>query len=137
MRHPIIRREARTYSFAGIVAPIEAAKAAGLKRVSMRFSDFIVKPSKHGGRAYIYSHEKAENQWGTYSNVYLGWVTDTATNLPAELAATVATTAANPAAAAKLYGQQTGRCSCCGRELTDPASIAAGIGPICADKFGL
>ena len=29
MRHPIIRREARTYSFAGIVAPIEAAKAAG------------------------------------------------------------------------------------------------------------
>lgn len=137
MRHPIIRREARTYSFAGIVAPIEAAKAAGLKRVSMRFSDFIVKPSKHEGRVYVYSHEKAENQWGTYSNIYLGWVTDTATSLPSEMAASVEATAADPTAAAKLYGQQTGRCSCCGRELTDPASIAAGIGPICADKFGL
>ncbi len=37
--------------------------------------------------------------------------------------------------AAKLFGQQTGRCSCCGRELTDPASIAAGIGPICESRY--
>ena len=29
-----------------------------------------------------------------------------------------------------------GRCMCCGRLLTVPASIAAGIGPICADKLG-
>jgi hypothetical protein len=137
MRHPIVRRQARTYSFAGIVTPIESAKAAGLKRVSMRFSDFIVKPSKHEGRVYVFSHDKEQNQWGTYSNIYLGWVSDSATNLPSELAATVEAAAADPMAAAKLYGQQTGRCSCCGRELTDPSSIAAGIGPICADKFGL
>lgn len=43
---------------------------------------------------------------------------------------------ADPAAAAKLYGIRTGNCSCCGRELTNPESIARGIGPICADKFG-
>jgi hypothetical protein len=36
---------------------------------------------------------------------------------------------------AKLYGKATGRCSICDRELTDPNSIAAGIGPICATKF--
>ena len=38
----------------------------------------------------------------------------------------------NALAEAVEYGKRTGRCSCCGRELTDPASIAAGIGPICA-----
>lgn len=30
----------------------------------------------------------------------------------------------------------TGRCSCCGRELTDPTRVAMGIGPICAEKWG-
>jgi hypothetical protein len=39
--------------------------------------------------------------------------------------------------AAVRYGRQTGRCSCCGRELTNKASIDAGIGPICASKWGL
>jgi hypothetical protein len=42
---------------------------------------------------------------------------------------------ADPAAAAKAHGKETGSCSCCGRELTDPASIEAGIGPICAGRF--
>lgn len=37
--------------------------------------------------------------------------------------------------AAKAYGRATGTCCCCGRELTDPASIEDGIGPICATKF--
>jgi len=47
------------------------------------------------------------------------------------------TIARNPMEAAVRYGRQTGRCSCCGRELTNKASIEAGIGPICADKWGL
>lgn len=33
-------------------------------------------------------------------------------------------------------GKQTGVCGICTRTLTDPESIAAGIGPICAAKFG-
>jgi len=45
--------------------------------------------------------------------------------------------AANPMEAAVRYGRQTGRCSCCGRELTNKVSIDAGIGPICAQKWGL
>lgn len=45
--------------------------------------------------------------------------------------------ASNPAAAAKAYGQRTGQCSCCGRELTNHASIDLGIGPICAKRYGL
>lgn len=42
---------------------------------------------------------------------------------------------ADPLATAQKYGKLAGRCCSCGRDLTDPASIEAGIGPICAEKF--
>ena len=42
---------------------------------------------------------------------------------------------ASPVAAAIKYGKLPGRCCSCGLDLTDPQSIAAGIGPICARKF--
>jgi hypothetical protein len=44
--------------------------------------------------------------------------------------------AADPKAAAVRFGRQTGKCSCCGRTLTDPESIRLGIGPICLKKWG-
>lgn len=37
----------------------------------------------------------------------------------------------------KLTAQRTPYCGCCGQTLTNKASIAAGIGPICAEKTGL
>jgi hypothetical protein len=42
---------------------------------------------------------------------------------------------ADPEAAAVLHGRASGCCSVCSRDLTDPESIARGIGPICAEKF--
>ena len=36
---------------------------------------------------------------------------------------------------AQLYGHETGNCSVCHRPLTDPKSIALGIGPICLKRF--
>jgi hypothetical protein len=45
---------------------------------------------------------------------------------------------ADPLAAARENGVKTGRCSCCGRPLTDPTSIEFGIGPICRVRgFGI
>lgn len=41
-----------------------------------------------------------------------------------------------PREAAVRYGHAIGRCSCCGRELTNEDSRAAGIGPVCAEKVG-
>ena len=139
MRHPIIRHNATpAYDFSGIVNAIEAAQDRGLKRITMRFSDFIVKPSKYAGKMYVFSHEKEINQWGTLSNIYLGWITTTETNLgEIDLIKRVQSVADDPYAAAQLYGQQTGSCSCCGRELTNSLSIELGIGPICREKFGL
>lgn len=43
--------------------------------------------------------------------------------------------AADPLAAAIAFGRETGTCCCCGRTLTNPESIEAGIGPICATRF--
>ena len=37
----------------------------------------------------------------------------------------------DPMKAARENGVRTGRCSCCGRALTDPVSIGFGIGPVC------
>jgi len=42
----------------------------------------------------------------------------------------------NPKEAVKAQGVQTNHCCCCGRELTDPVSVANGIGPVCAKNFG-
>lgn len=41
---------------------------------------------------------------------------------------------ADPKAAQIAYGKLTGVCGVCGRKLEDEASVAAGIGPICAGK---
>jgi len=41
----------------------------------------------------------------------------------------------DPYNAVTRYGKETGVCCCCGRTLTDPVSIDAGIGPICAGRY--
>lgn len=43
--------------------------------------------------------------------------------------------AADPMTASVRYGKELGACGVCGRTLTDAASIARGIGPICESKF--
>lgn len=50
--------------------------------------------------------------------------------------ARVVAIASNPHAEAVAYGRRTGNCCICNRELTNHASIDAGIGPICAEKYG-
>lgn len=41
----------------------------------------------------------------------------------------------DPAGFARLSGLNTGVCCCCGRPLTDPVSVARGIGPICEGRW--
>lgn len=45
--------------------------------------------------------------------------------------------ALDPARAAFAYGQATGNCCFCARELTDARSVEVGYGPICAGNYGL
>ena len=44
--------------------------------------------------------------------------------------------AVNPLDALVAYGLSTGTCGVCSRKLTNPESIAEGIGPVCAAKAG-
>lgn len=113
----------------------ETAKSNGLKKPGLWFGDLkISEAPAHGANAgalYV-------KQRGEYAGKIVGdkfkaaWGVKEDAILPDLLAI-----AANPADVLRVKGKETGRCCCCGRELTDPESVAAGIGPICASKWGL
>jgi hypothetical protein len=44
---------------------------------------------------------------------------------------------ADPLKAAVSFGLRTNSCSVCGKHLDDPVSVERGIGPVCAERFGL
>lgn len=58
-------------------------------------------------------------------------------NVPHWVKEAIRRVAQDPAGEARLFGQRTGTCCCCGRELTNKQSIEMGIGPICASRWGL
>lgn len=111
----------------------ESAKASGLKRIKVRFAGLEVTEAKatsaNAGALYV----KADGE-------YVGKITSGRFICTRECGDVtkdrVIATMADPRAAAIAYGRETGSCSCCGRELSNPESIALGIGPICARKFG-
>ena len=45
--------------------------------------------------------------------------------------------AKDPLGSAVAYGKRTWNCSACGRDLTNHGCIEKGIGPICAERWGL
>lgn len=121
---------------AKLEAAFDHAKASGLKRTKMRFDGFEVKPAPASGRNagayYVTSHGG-----GTYFGKIQGGKFLTSRGCDAAMQAKVQDAMQDPLEAATYFGRHSGTCSCCGRTLTDPASIEAGIGPICAGKFGL
>ena len=56
---------------------------------------------------------------------------------PDHIAQIVAEVLADPAGQLALYGQTSGYCACCGRQLTDPRSLAVGYGATCAAHWDL
>lgn len=107
-----------------------------LKRPKLRIADiqFSLAPA-HGRNAGCIYVVRADD------DVYLGKITQddkfiTSRDCTAADSETVARVAADPAAAATAHGHEFGYCSCCGRELTNAESVARGIGPICAERWG-
>jgi hypothetical protein len=76
-----------------------------------------------------------------WEDTYYGKVRDgiwyPVNDAPPDVIETLEALATDPLAEAVAYGQRTGRCACCGRQLTKGKSIDQGIGPICAEKWGL
>lgn len=128
----------QTSQFEALFNAFEAAKAKGAKRLTLRFAGVNVKPNRDLTALWVTSQtEKEEGNYGLQPK-YLGKVTKTSldSRLSDDVKAVLMDAANDPLSAAIRYGKVSGECSCCGRELTDPASIKAGIGPICATKFG-
>lgn len=107
----------------------KAALESGLKKPKLITERIVITVAKNGsGALYV----KRDGQYvgkiaaGTFKPVF---------SAPADTAELLSTIAADPQEAAKAYGRATGTCSCCGRTLTDPVSIEAGIGPICAGRW--
>lgn len=113
----------------------EGAKANGLKKPGIWFGDLKISEAPEGGR-------NAGSLYVKWQGQYVGKLIDKtfhpAWGVKAEpILADLLEIAASPANVLRAKGQSTGKCCCCGRILTDPASIAAGIGPICATSWGL
>lgn len=115
-----------------LVQTLANAKAKGLKKPKFRVNEltFSLAPlnGKNAGAIYV-----------VQGVVYCGKIQNNKF-LPAgaigeAVAAEVAHIATDPLAAAIASGKKNGFCACCGKELTDPKSVEAGIGPVCAKKF--
>lgn len=107
-----------------------------LKRPKLRVADirFSLAPASGRNAGSIYVVRAS-------TDTYLGKITEdnrfiTSRECDAETEAEVLRVATDPKAAAEAHGHEYGYCSCCGRELTNPESVARGIGPICADRWG-
>lgn len=109
------------------------AKATGVASPKLRLDTFKFSPAKPGGAnaGAVYVKEG-----DTYLGKIVGGKFHRARECSPETEARVVTVASDPKQAAIAYGQRTGSCACCGRELTNHASIDLGIGPICAGRFG-
>jgi hypothetical protein len=113
----------------------DRALASGLKKPVLRLGALSLKlapkTGKNPGCTYVFDHDD-----------YAGKVTPDGKfialkSAPAAIEGELIALASDPLAALTAYGKRTGNCSCCGRPLTNPVSVAAGIGPICAGKWGL
>lgn len=133
----IINRPAAASVEVGSVEKMQEAFATalgnGLKRPKMRLGEFLLKLAPATGR-------NAGAIYVTESNEYLGKIAEgkftASRDCDAAKQSEIVALCADPLASAIAYGQRTGICACCARELTDPESIERGIGPICAEKYG-
>ena len=119
---------------AGIRAMFEKALESGLKRPKVIVGDLRISLAPANGNNAGYLYVK-------YEHVYQGKISKEGLFSPVrdardEVAGELAAIADAPEEALRAHGQHTGECGLCGRELTDPESIARGIGPVCADRYG-
>lgn len=127
--------DAKDVSVSKMLEAFETARKNGLKAPKLRFLGCVFKPAKqHPGVLYV--TDKPGYEEGTY----LGKIADgkfiRSRECTLEQEKVVLAVCLDPASAARVYGREVGSCCVCGRELTDPGSIAEGIGPICSAKAG-
>jgi hypothetical protein len=114
----------------------DAARESGLKKTTYRAEGLVLSAAPLNGRnpGAIYVTREEDNQY--LGKVFNGVFAPLDFTTKDEKDALVRI-ANDPKEAAVRWGRKTGKCSCCGRTLTNKSSIEAGIGPICANKWNL
>tara|TARA_R100000808_G_scaffold21710_1_gene46940 strand:- start:235 stop:1155 length:921 start_codon:yes stop_codon:yes gene_type:complete len=124
----------------GIREPLTTAKENKLVKPVLRAVDeesdkvfiFTLAKPNSANPNFVYVKEDGEYA-GKISpeGEFFGWRT------PKESVDALVRVSENISEATIKYARKTGKCGCCGRGLTVKESILAGVGPVCADKFGI
>jgi hypothetical protein len=125
---------APTVDVAKLEQAFTAAKTSGLKWPKMNLGRIVVSPaganSRNPGALYVKSKDDG----------YLGKVQGgqffASRDCSDDQREAVVKLLADPQGYAEAHGKLTGNCCICSRDLTDPVSVARGIGPVCASRFG-
>jgi hypothetical protein len=118
----------------------DGARLAGLQEPTLYFNGFTLKGRRKGAmKGSVCIYKKGHLLGGKLRNGRF-WATPSGikTDFSAVGSAvkTLLTLGTDVSGIVRSQGKETGVCVCCGRELTDPKSIEAGIGPVCAKKWG-
>ncbi len=111
------------------------AKESGSKKPRLIIDGLAFKPAPLSGKnpnAIYITDRSTKDYLGKVANGLFSPIKQ----CPPLVAKEIAAICADPFGYAVAYGLKSGECSCCGRPLSDPKSIAAGIGPVCAKKWG-
>lgn len=119
-----------------IITAFQNAIEHGVRRPKLRLADFEFSRAPDHGKnpGAIYVKDRRDEQ------PYLGKIVAgkfiRSRDCTDDVQDQIVAVCADPHQAAIAYGRRYGSCSVCGRELTKHASIDAGIGPVCASKYG-
>lgn len=117
--------------FLGLVAQINRMQEGAKRNVTLRFAGLTLKAVTKGfntGSVYVFL---SESYVGKITKDGILKVDHSRETIEPALQAI----AENPEKAARDYGRESGICSCCGRDLSDPVSIFGGIGPVCLERL--
>lgn len=110
------------------------AQSRGIKKPKIKLGNYkvsLVTDGFNAGGLYVFHN-------GTYIGKVKGdtFYQSNGIEIVLEIYEQITSLLSDPKTYAVAYGQRTGECAICGRELTNKESIKYGIGPICMEKLG-
>lgn len=131
------RPAAEDISVAAIEAKFATAFANLIKQPRLRLDTFTFKAVIKGANAGGIYVTEGKGEDAAYLGKVIGGKFLPSRDCSEDQKTRIMAAASNPDEAAKAYGQRTGNCCICGRELTAEQSIERFIGPICAGNYGM
>ena len=118
-----------------ILKVLKKGRASELKHVLIKMQDnkdVIVSFRAEGNRFYVTGKKKSE----VFGDIGADGEFNPTARVNDKIIKIIRDVEKDPVVYARSHGLKTGRCCCCGRKLTDPRSMAAGYGPVCAERVG-